>query len=259
MYKVKSTREIIVESSIIISSLLIFFGFLKQYWFYDYFGLKIQQYLGFDEILISFFGELPFILKLVLYTFLYFFCINILFKIFCYFRDRKKKNIVSSEVEITNTLEEYINDNSNLKLFLIISLVLNFICFFLFIFFPSEVTIIYLALVTSQSLIILFDFLNIELEKILKDSIAVIVYFTIVLFCKNKIDIHSTINQYKEREYMICLKEEVITTNKNILFLGKTKDFIFFYIIAANKSRIIKSEDVKDINIKSIKFVTSNK
>ena len=71
MFNKKTLREIIIESSVIISAILVFFGFLKQYWFYDYFGVKIQEYLSFDEVLILFFGEIPFIIKLVIYSVLY--------------------------------------------------------------------------------------------------------------------------------------------------------------------------------------------
>ena len=57
----KTLREIIVESSIIITSFLVFFGFLKQYLYYNFFDIKIQQYLSIDEVFILFLGSYNFV------------------------------------------------------------------------------------------------------------------------------------------------------------------------------------------------------
>lgn len=52
--KEKSLWAKIGESSVIIGAVLIFAGFLRQYWYYHHFGIPIHQYLSLDEVLILF-------------------------------------------------------------------------------------------------------------------------------------------------------------------------------------------------------------
>lgn len=50
--------------------------------------------------------------------------------------------------------------------------------------------------------------------------------------------------------YSITHKEEVITTNDSIKYLGNTENYIFLHNINSKKTRIIKSNDISEINLK---------
>lgn len=253
MFRRKSVREIIIESSVIISSLLIFFGFLKQYWFFDFFGIKIQQYLGLDEVLILFLGELPFVIKLIIYSILYFVSLQLIFKIYCFFIDRKEKKSTKTEHEINKSLDDFVNDESNNNFMFYLSFSFNVICLLLFNYFHSEASIIYLALMSGQTVLILLEVLKVNLDRIFRDALLIFYCLSIMLYCKNKIDIDSILTQAKSTKYIINLKQEKICTSSNILYIGKTKEYLFLYNNFKKETRIVKNDDIKETNIYVVK------
>ncbi|MCF6129327.1 hypothetical protein L1S35_06555 [Flavobacterium sp. AS60] len=249
MNQKKTTREIIIESSVIISSLIIFFGFLKQYWYYAVFGIKIQQFLSLDEVLILFFGEVPFIIKLLSWAILYYLLIFFLIKMYCYFKDRKNNNSNETEDKIKTTLDDFVDDKANLKIIFAISIIGNVGLIYAFNYFHSELSIIFLTLMSCQSVLVLLDIIDIGIEDILKNTTIIICGLSIMLYCKNIIDIEYVFKEHKKVEFSLIEKGKNIKTSKNLLFIGKTKNYIFLFDNFKKETKIIKTENINQFKI----------
>lgn len=243
----KSLNKIITESTIIISSSLIFFGFLKQYWFYSSFGIKIQDYLSIDEVIIIFLGEIPFLLKLILWAILYFIFFKGIAKVIFYIKDKKNNNheFDSSEEEFENRFEEGLKKKKNLIILLVASLVTIIICWFTFAYTYSEIALIYLVLQLGQGIYVIIDLIDIDIRNYFRTVIVFVFSLSIMLYCKNIIDVKDTLNN---NEIELKLKEDNSIGEKLIL-IGKTKDFIFLYNKSSQTTRVIKAEDFVELTI----------
>lgn len=244
----KSLTGMIVESSIIVSSLLVFFGFLKQYWYYDAFNIKIQNYLSIDEVLIIFLGELPFVIKLFLGAIFYYIFLSLLLKVVCLIKDSKDKNSIKTEQKFDIEIDNFFNNKKNQILILIFSIILSIIGIVAFNYLHSEIIIIYLTLMLCQTIYVTFDIIEIGIDKHITNLIIFIFSLTIMLYCKNLIDIKNitTNTDNIKLTYINDENEKVII---QCILIGKTKGFLFLYDKSMNKTTIIKSESF--INLES--------
>lgn len=64
-------------------------------------------------------------------------------------------------------------------------------------------------------------------------------------------EIHKYRTQAEGRVFTFFLEDEVITTDKNLIYIGKTLDYLFLYNIDKDMARIIKSEVMKEMRIYS--------
>lgn len=248
MQRDKTIREIIIESSIIISSMLIFFGFLKQYWFYNHFGVKIQNFLSIEEIIIMFLGELPFVLKCLLGIVLYYIFIISIFKIYCFKKDAKNST-TDTEKDFYNAFDEFFNIKKNLLIILIATLFLCAICTGIFYYTHSEFAIVYLALMFCQTLYILFDIFEFEIDEQLKHFCFLLLGLSILLYCKNVIDIDKITYETKSIKCKL-LNNDKTTIIKPYILLGKTKDFLFLLDKCSGTTKVIKVENFIELEIK---------
>lgn len=246
----KSMREKIIESSVVIGALLIFFGFLKQYWYYNSFGIPIHQYLSLDEILILFFADLAYICELVLWVSLYIVFLCVLLKVINLIWGNK----INSNVEISDTNDTVGNvlDNlfENKKIvfwIFIISLLLTVIGVFWFYYTNSLTSIIYLALFSCQTVLSFLDWLKNGIKMELSIIVIVVMGLFVLLYCKNINDVRETKSSYNF--YTIELNNTTIETSLDTLYLGKSQDYIFFYNNIKSESIIVKNDEINSIKI----------
>jgi|GEM_PF-3992460 len=237
----KTLREIIIESSVVISSLLIFFGFLKQYWYYDYFNIKIQNYLSIDEVLLMFLGELPFLIKLIFGAIIYYVLILIAFKIFCFIKDSRNKNDIDAEQELSLELENLFTSKKKIMIMFILSIFLSVLGFVIFNYYHGEFAIIYLTLMFCQTIYLFFDIVDIGIDSFFNNLIVSIFSLTIMLYCKNIIDIENVNKKTNDIDlaYFDGKDERLVST---FVLIGKTKDFVFLLNKSDDNVKIIKSE-----------------
>lgn len=237
----KSFTGMIVESSIIVSSLLVFFGFLKQYWYYAAFNIEIQNYLSIDEVLIIFLGELPFLIKLFLGAIIYYLFLLFLLKVFCLIKDNKDKNSIKTEQEFNIQIDIFFSSKKNQIIIFIFSIILSTIGIVVFNYLHSEIVIIYLTLMLCQTIYVTFDIIEIGIDKLITNLILFIFSLTIMLYFKNFIDIKNvtTNTDNIKLTYLNVENDKVI---KECILIGKTKEFLFLYDKSKNKTSIIKSD-----------------
>ncbi|NDI98708.1 hypothetical protein GWA97_06440 [Flavobacterium sp. LaA7.5] len=248
MGKDKSLNKIIPESTIIISSSLIFFGFLKQYWFFSTFRIKIQNYLSIDEVIIIFLGELPFLLKLILWAILYIVLFKGVAKVIFYIKDKKNSNntLNSSEEEFENRFEEGLKKKKNLIILLVMSLLTGITGWYIFISTYSEIALIYLVLQLCQGIYVLIDLIDIDIEAYFRNIIVFVFGLSTVLYCKNIIDIKDVLSS-NEVEF---ISKTGLNIDSKFILIGKTKDFIFLYNKFNQETRILKAEDFVELKVK---------
>lgn len=245
--KNKTAREKIIESSVVISGILIFFGFLKQYWYYSSFDIPIHQYLSLDEILILFFAELAYICKLLLWASIYILFLVIIEKIINWIWGKK----IISSTEISNdkdaiggVMDNVLKNKKVLVGLFVFSFVLAIGGFFWFYYTNSITSIIYFALISCQTALLFFEWINDGIETEFSIIILVVVGLSVLLICKNNLDINRTKTQYDEYTYTLEMKDKNIKTSKDTLYLGKTKGFIFLYNNINSESIIFKNKNV---------------
>lgn len=250
----KTVREKIVESSVIIGAILIFIGFLKQYWFYSHFGIAIQQYLTLDEILILFFAEIVYILKLTLFLLLYLLSIAIIGRIISSRQAKKNKGHIN-ENEDESELDSFFDALFMGKkgAVLIVSIIAVIITYILFICHQTTFTVLLLSLMCLQCTIFFINWLTNTYDEDFTMYTAFLIGLFVLLLCKNKIDINETQNQFTKIQYSIELNDRTINTSKDTLYLGKTKDYLYLFDNKSKQSIILKTENLNSIKERSVK------
>ncbi|WP_130734472.1 hypothetical protein [Flavobacterium sp. J27] len=241
--KKKTFREIVIESSVIISSIILFLGFLKQYWYYNNFSVEIQNYLSIEEVLIMFLGELPFVLKLIFFAILY----HIFLILFVMIVDFIKHRFAALEdINTSFNLDSLFKNRGNLIRALILSVFLSVIALIFFIYSHSEYAVIYLVLMLCQTFYLIFDLIEINIEQQVINFILIVLSLFIVLYCKNIIDVEKVLHNPTQVKCFLNNESKQSISKPNIL-VGKTKDFLFFYNESKRTTRIVKIEDVVEI------------
>jgi hypothetical protein len=258
MEKSKTFREKLIESTVIISAILIFVGFIKQYIYFNYFNIPIHQYLSFDEIIILFLSDITYICKLVILCLLYALLIMGLIKGIDWWRKRRVEKqtttedgiiFVKKEFDESQTIENItlkgMDDKKVVTFLIVLSLLLATIFGTIHFFSNSPFIIMFLSLFVGQA--VLTFFIRITKNKVSDFGLAIVLLamFGVLLVCKNKVDISETLDQPNKMIYTIQMTDTTIISNSDLLFLGKTNDYIYFYKPSISESVIYKSDDVK--------------
>ncbi|UGS23131.1 hypothetical protein [Flavobacterium channae] len=239
----KSLGQNVTEYSVVISSLIIFFGFLKQYWFYNAFNISIQKFLSIEEVLIMFLGELPFIVKLLLFGITYYIIIFLVVKIYLTYKDHKGFNNGDSEKIYRREIDSFFGNKKNLFILLILSFILSIIGIFIFRKTYSEFAIVYLTLMSCQTIYVFLDIVELEISQFLSNMIVFIFSLSVVLYCKNIIDIKKILNNPVQSELIyndVDNNKKIDTTN---ILIGKTNNYLFLFNPKENVTKVIKSEN----------------
>lgn len=112
------------------------------------------------------------------------------------------------------------------------------------------------------SLLILF-FINMAFIMYLKNKIAdkfqeiflisgMILSLILLMSALAFRDVYQFSSKPGKAKHIIILENETITTNKNLIYVGKTLDYIFLYNKKDDMARIIKSDKLKEMRIKVI-------
>lgn len=233
----------------IITAYLLITGILRMLIYYSYFGIDIFSFLDFSEI-IQLQYKFYAIAGLVLIT-------GAIWTVFDYDKDRfgnnskyskERKELPSSKLKISSfvfslifvalIIAAYIADSiGNFQLEIML----------LFLTFPSCIFICFGAY-------ILFVWgHNRENENVTKYSsaifiaaIAFTVLYVVSIAARNQavmlVDAGPNQNVY------LTTEKKSISTTKDFIFVGKTKNYLFFYDKKIKRSEVIKYDDVKSLN-----------
>lgn len=242
---------------------LIFIGFLKLYLYYNHWDINIAHYLDFSEIILSFLNDINtmlfFIVVMVVQATLGVAAINSID------RKVKKSEVARAEAEVTNdesTAIESVGDNNNRvendnfpgvmaivdeiftgKVGLIICLCTSALFTILFLCF-SNITFLYLTFIFFLQLVLYFldDIIGIKDETVMvQTAIAtILIGFTLCTAKYQAVQTETTTKRY----VFYKSDKEIITTNKTLLYLGKTNNYYFYYDEVKKVSFILPSGSI---------------
>lgn len=250
----KTLREKIVESSVIIGAILIFAGFIKQYLYYNHFGIPIHQYLSLDEVLILFFADIAYILKLVFVTIIY----SLSLLIFVRIIELSTATTVYlhtsiSSIRVDRILFDIPKNKKQLNWYLFFSCLICFLGYCWFDCSKTTFAIVVFALYAYQFSLALIIWLTGDVNHKLTDSVPLLISLSVILYCKSVVDIEVTEKQSTNVVYTIDIAGKSIHSSKDTLFLGQSNDFIYLFNNLKKESVILKKEDLKQIRCSHIK------
>jgi hypothetical protein len=244
--------ERLAKISPVIGAFLIFIGYWKLHLYYKNWDIKISDYLDISEIMLSFLNDSNIILFFI-FIMLAQMTIGI---IIIAFIDRKIKNVTEGENKIEVTADDKgfegilpLFDKSfeeNSKPIIIVFSILSAISIILFFIFYKLTFLYFSFILFSQLLILILYYLfGIKNDKKLMQISFVIIIFGFS-YSLSKYDINET-NCDKTKVVLYIENDKRITSSDNFIFLGKTKNYFFFFDKCKNKSHIIKGEKVSRI------------
>ena len=237
----------IINITPLITGLLIFFGFLKVYFYYGYFEVDIKSYLEFSELILLFLDDVNLILLFFLIGILHFFGLTRLIESID--ASVKKNNLEIDLNQKSETIEDFIVPKSNTGIVLVFIVFIVFSVGFslLYIYYVNYV-FLYLAIITIfQLLLFIFDFIldNIETNLIFSAIISSTLFVIgITYYAKNEIT-----NKTKEVNYKFEFDEKLITTNENYYMIGMTNHYLFINNDKENKVDVFLKEEIKHLTI----------
>lgn len=237
----------IAEISPLIVGFLIFLGFFKLDWYYEHWNINISQYLDFSEILLSFLQDLNimlfFIMILAAQATFGFMAISSIDK-------KAKENLNESQIEHHKGIADQLSDHfeKNKKGSLIFLLILTVVFSGLFLWLMS-LPLLYLAfLMFVQLVAFVIDELVTNKQSIV-DPVTLIITFLAFTFCIAKYEINQTEKHYVQYEFTIT-DGSITSTNPQLIFIGKTNNYVFLYNNQNCTSKVMKTENISAISIK---------
>ena len=235
------------ETSPIIGAFLIFIGYIRMDLYYSHWNIHIYNYLDFSEIMLSFLNDSNTLL---------FFCLILLLQmtigmgtITMIKNWRSKINETNTEAkdEAIKAIENKPNltetyDNKP-KITSIILFVMFLIPFFSFLYFHNLLSLYFSSIFLIQFLLLFFE--KIVKLNSLKDCGQISIVLTLLGFAWGLSEYNIKKTENNPIMVEINTENELISTNNELLFIGKTSNYYILYDKHQRKSVIIKDIDVK--------------
>ncbi|MNK32886.1 hypothetical protein D3C87_513570 [compost metagenome] len=237
----------IAEISPLIVGFLIFLGFLKLDLYYGHWNINISQYLDFSEILLSFLQDINIIFFFVVIlatqsTFGYIAISSI---------DKKvSQNQVQSETTqykgLVDQLEENIEKHKKVSLIAMIVLTLIFGILF---WWYLKLTLLYLTFLGFVQIIAFSIDRFLSRNENVVNPITFIIVFLGFTLCISKYEINQTEKHSIQYKFTMVDGSE-ISTNSQLIFIGKTNNYVFLFDNENCNSKVMKTENISGISIK---------
>lgn len=220
----------------LISILILLSSVIRNYIFYQSFGISINEYINLTEFTLLFINDLSFYILTIPFFFMYL--------PFIYIRKfvREKYGAEHFNFERTKKLSEFVmltSIFSSIMIFILdfsLQVQLNLLQTFITIFFSS--------------LLLWFD-KDVEFSK--KYSL-IVASFMLILFpilkAINDVDKIENKNFYNEVSFIYNNKE--IHSNKEQIFLGKTNEYLFLYNSKTKYTEVFRNSDINNFKIKKL-------
>lgn len=224
----------IAEISPLIIGFLIFLGFFKLNWYYSHWNINISQYLDFSEILLSFLQDINIML--------FFIVILAVHSIFGYIAISS----VDHKTGIVGQLEDSFEQNKRGGLIALLAFTLVF--GILFWWLMNLIWLYFTFLFFVQLIAFFIDRFISTNENVVNPVSLTIVFFAFTL-CLSQYGIYRT-ETSNVRYKLTTIDNTEISTNRQLIFLGKTNNFIFLFDKTSCTSRVLKTESISSIQIK---------
>ena len=232
-----------------IGSLIIILGLIKEFVYYQLFGLDILKYIETSEIFLLFakdIGRIVFFLLII--SLLYFFSTN------------KKQNdyVLFKEnwnLKLTERILYFIKDSYNLN-FLLLNLFaireLNLIYKFHNEWEINHFMILYLVIYCFS---FIYDEINRHYLIGHNKKIPIFYYYLInasflmyfLTLGKTYIDYRNIIDNKENKKISFLLENKKISSSKSYLFIGQTKNYIFFHNKTNDENNVFKISDIRGL------------
>lgn len=234
------------------SIVLIVFGYIKLYLFYNIFGIDITSYISISDLPLVLPPDLIFILT-VLTIFLFPFIATYLLDLIRLSKsNRENKIILKEEEEIKNssTNDKVLNTIKNILLVLLVM----FLGITLALFLNSgdstdRLSSIILILIVSVLLLIVTFFNLVELHS----NTAAVISILITIGISSLASVKSNGERVKHRYYngtTLITKTDTLVADSNLIYIGKTTSHIFFLDKKESTQIIIPESEVSKLLIK---------
>ena len=243
--------ERLIKYSTLISSFLIFIGFLKLKFFYNKFDVNINEYIDLTEIIASFLNDLNVLIVVVVIFLLQSATVMFMMKKYI---DKNRGKRTTYEA-IMRYHDRITNSNKSLIGVLIFSIVVSVVSFYFYTYCSINFCIYFFAVFGLQTFILVLEFIKLNdlneelnLTKIL--SIAIVTGILSYMMANRDYEFIS------KRDYsgmVIETNNEEIKLTKKDLYIGKTKNYIF--LIRKGNVNIISNSIIKKITYKNLKSI----
>ncbi len=235
----------LIKYSSVITSFLIYIGYLKLKFYYDYFGIQIIDYLDFSEIITSFLNDLNIVMAVSLIAMTHMGLGLLLLKSSYNFKRENKKDfdvisrLLGRKISKAKTRFQVVA--------LLLSLTLSFVGFYLFMYKLITIGLYLFVLFFLQLIVIIFDLVQLEnlIDKrgFFSLGISIVIVFSSVSFLLAKRDF-AILRNKDFSGYTIQTDSSKYLLQKNDYLIGKVKDYIFLQqkdkIVIINMSKVNK-------------------
>lgn len=221
----------------IISLLILFSSITRNYIYYQNFGININEYIGLSEFPLLFINDLTFYLFSIGFFIIY---LPIIYVRTFY---RNKYGAEHFTFEPTKKASKSI-----------IVIIITSCTIIMFQKYSLEVKLLMLqtSLVIIFAGILLIIDKNLEFSKIYISIVSSIFLITFSIF-KAYIDISKIENNKEDNSVYFENNSKKIFSNKIIMYLGKTNEYIFVYNKSTKYTQVFKSSEVSNFRIKNLK------
>ena len=224
----------------LLNLLVIGLGLAKIVYYYKQFEINIIQYLELTESIILFFDD---ILKLFIFWFLPFIILNI----FIGHKIGNENAIVYEKISGTESFWKRLLLFLKANLLFIISLIISTLLGKLYTFLLIIVLALYILTELKHTI---RKYYNITLDSTYHNLIIMSIILTVNVYDRVITEVEQVRN-HKYNKTTVYFKDKTsVKDEKQIIFLGKTHNFIFFYDTVNKESRIHPVSEIDKIVLK---------
>lgn len=247
---------------------MMFFGFVRAYYYYDYWEIEITPYLELTEFLVLFLKDIHILAILIII-----FSVQSLFSIELIERvsqiqlnepthetsviaveedkDAKEKKEVFNETDqfhITDFLE-LVFETPNWLVVIILFIVTSALA--IWFWFSCSILSFYISILFSFKLLYTFlRWIGVNDIRTLIDSLFF--NFILVTIALVKMEIHHVTENASAQTYSIQLKnEDSLNSSDDFFFIGQTSNYIFFRDESNNSLRSVSMDEITSMTINS--------
>lgn len=215
----------LLKYSTLISSFLIYIGFLKLKFFYDNFNININQYIDLTEIISSFLNDLNIIFVVIIISFLHH---GIGMYIMNKSIDKNRGKETNYQV-MYRYFDKIFSSKKKILTVLLFSLPISIVSYVLYWFHSFNICIYTFVIFALQSIILIFEAFkihklddNVNLTRI----IPIIIVTGILAYMLANND-YKKINNTDYSGIIIKTDDGSIKLSKKDTYIGKTKNYLF--------------------------------
>lgn len=242
-----------IKNTSLITGILIYLGFFELWIYYKIFNLNIIYYIDFSEIIVSFLGDILILILISIGLIYSYYMFNIKFNLQEELKNIEEKSKIKYSKRLVKILKGY--SGTFIGIFII-----GIMIFFLF--KTNVLKWIGVVIILQNILYIPFDIIIQEIriayynkhKELASTNIFVYIFeFIAILLMLSFFTLNEaqSVKNYYYYGTEVTINSNVMKSDSIEYFIGKTRNYIFFYNDTAKVARIFPMDDVKEIRLKT--------